>query len=293
MIYLTITTLVWAFSFSLIGVYLSGQVDPYFSVLTRILLAALVFVPFLRPRHLTRKLAGQLMGIGAIQLGFMYVFYYHAFLLLTVPEVLIFTIFTPVYITLFHDLLAGRFNLGYLVSALLAVLGAAIIRYDGLSEQYLLGFLVVQGANLCFAVGQVSYKWLLARQAKPVPQHSVFACFFLGALLVALPAWCWLGGATYPSTPLQWGILLWLGLVASGLGYYWWNKGATLVNPGALAVMNNVLIPAGLVVNLLIWGKEANVSRLLVGAVVMTLALWLNERWHARWRQEKAVQRRA
>lgn len=81
--------------------------------------------------------------------------------------------------------------------------------------------------------------------------------------------------------------------MASGLGYYWWNKGATLVNPGALAVMNNVLIPAGLVVNLLIWGKEANVSRLLVGAVVMSLALWLNERWHARWRQEKAVQRRA
>ncbi|WP_409422813.1 carboxylate/amino acid/amine transporter [Pseudaeromonas sp. ZJS20] len=285
MIYLTITTLVWAFSFSLIGVYLSGQVDPYFAVLTRILLATLVFAPLLRPRHLTLRLAGQLMAIGAIQLGVMYVFYYHAFLLLTVPEVLIFTIFTPVYITLFHDLLAGRFNPGYLVSALLAVLGAAIIRYDGLSEQYLVGFLVVQGANLCFAVGQVAYKWLLARQPRPVPQHSVFACFFLGALLVALPAWWWLGGSRYPSTPLHWGILLWLGLVASGLGYYWWNKGATLVNPGALAVMNNALIPAGLVVNLLLWGKAADVPRLLLGALLMSLALWLNERWHARRRQ--------
>jgi len=291
MIYLIVTTLVWAFSFSLIGVYLAGQVDPYFSVLTRILLAALVFLPWLRPRQLSLTLAAQLMAIGAIQLGVMYVFYYHSFLLLTVPEVLIFTIFTPVYITLFHDLLAGRFNLGYLVSALLAVLGAAIIRYDGLSEQYLLGFVVVQGANLCFALGQVSYKWLLAKQAKPVPQHSVFACFFLGGLLVAWPAWwCW-GGSQYPSTPLQWGILLWLGLVASGLGYYCWNKGATLVNPGALAVMNNALIPAGLVVNLLIWGKEADLPRLLSGALVMTLALWLNERWHARRRQAVAAGR--
>ena len=73
--------------------------------------------------------------------------------------------------------------------------------------------------------------------------------------------------------------------MASGLGYYWWNKGATLVNPGALAVMNNALIPAGLVVNLLLWGKAADVPRLLLGALLMSLALWLNERWHARRRQ--------
>lgn len=289
MIYLIVTTLMWAFSFSLIGVYLAGQVDPYFAVLTRIVLAALVFLPLLRPRQLTARLALQLMGIGAVQLGLMYAFYYQSFVLLTVPEVLIFTIFTPIYITLFHDLLAGRFNSGYLVAALLAVVGAAIIRYDSLSQQYLLGFLVVQGANVCFAVGQVSYKWLLARQTRPVPQHSVFACFFLGALLVALPTWWCLGGSQYPVNGLQWGILLWLGLVASGLGFYLWNKGSTLVNPGALAVMNNALIPAGLLVNLLIWNKSADMPRLLIGAAVMVLALWLNERWLAR-RRAAAVQ---
>ncbi|GAL25047.1 putative acetate efflux pump MadN [Vibrio variabilis] len=44
--YLYSVTLLWAFSFSLIGVYLAGQVDSWFSVLMRVVLAALVFLPF-------------------------------------------------------------------------------------------------------------------------------------------------------------------------------------------------------------------------------------------------------
>ena len=46
--YLFAVTLLWAFSFSLIGVYLAGQVDAWFSVLIRIALATLVFLPFLK-----------------------------------------------------------------------------------------------------------------------------------------------------------------------------------------------------------------------------------------------------
>lgn len=86
--YLIGVTLLWSFSFSLIGVYLAGQVDAYFSVLTRIVLASLVFLPFLRRRWLRPDFALKLMGLGAIQLGIMYLFYYQSFLLLTVPEVL-------------------------------------------------------------------------------------------------------------------------------------------------------------------------------------------------------------
>jgi drug/metabolite transporter (DMT)-like permease len=167
----------------------------------------------------------KLMALGAIQLGIMYLFYYHSFLLLTVPEVLVFTIFTPIYVTLIHDLLEGRFKPVYLWGALLAVLGAAVIRFDGLTENYVLGFLVVQGANVCFALGQVGYKVLLAREAEQPPQLAVFGCFYLGALVIALPAWWLLGKPQYPASSLQWGILFWLGIGASGLGYFLWNKG--------------------------------------------------------------------
>ncbi len=275
--YLSFVTLLWAFSFSLIGVYLAGQVDAYFMVLTRTLLALLVFLPFLRWRSLRPALAGKLMGIGAIQLGVMYLFYYHSFLLLTVPEVLIFTIFTPLYVTLLNDLLARRFHGKYLLTAFLAVLGAAVIRYDHLTSDYVLGFLVVQGANLCFAFGQVGYKWLLAREKASLPQHQVFACFFAGATLVAGLAWWWLGSPRYPTSTLQWGLLVWLGAGASGLGYFLWNKGATRVNAGVLAIMNNALIPAGLLVNLMIWNHSADMLRLALGGALIFLSLFINE----------------
>ena len=62
-------------------------------------------------------------------------------------------------------------------------------------------------------------------------------------------------------------------------GYFLWNKGATLVNAGTLAVMNNALIPAGLVVNLLIWNREADMPRLLIGSGVMFVALYIAERY--------------
>ena len=71
---LSAVTLLWAFSFSLIGVYLAGQVDSYFAVLTRILLAVLVFLPLLIRHPVRPALALRVMAIGAIQLGLMYVF---------------------------------------------------------------------------------------------------------------------------------------------------------------------------------------------------------------------------
>ena len=273
MSYLIAVTLLWAFSFSLIGVYLAGQVDAYFAVLLRVLLALLVFLPFMR--RLPLALAVKLIALGAVQLGLMYLFYYQSFLLLTVPEVLIFTIFTPVYITLLYDVLQRRFSNRFLMAALLAVVAAAIMRFDGLTQDYWLGFVVVQAANLCFAMGQVGYKILLEQLPVKLAQHQLFGWFYLGAVIVALPAWWVLGGTQYPHNATQWTILLWLGLVASGAGYYCWNKGVTLVSSGLLAVMNNMLIPAGLVVNIVLWNRDENLLSLTIGSALLLLSCML------------------
>ena len=283
MILLLLITLLWAFSFSLIGVYLAGQVDSYFSVLTRVLLATVVFLPLLNWRTPPRT-AITLMTIGAVQLGMMYLFYYQSFLLLSVPEVLLFTIFTPVYIALIYNLLARRFTLGdslwNLSVAAIAVAGAAVIRWDDLSEDYWLGFFVVQGANLCFATGQVAYRQFMqsarTRGATLAPRET-FGWFFIGASIVAVAAWLILGTPQYPTSGVQWAVLLWLGAVASGLGYFLWNKGATQVSPATLAAMNNALIPAGLLVNLLIWNRDANLPRLIVGGLLIAAAVALSE----------------
>ncbi len=282
MILLLLTTVLWAFSFSLIGVYLAGQVDGWFAVLVRVALAALVFLPFLRWRGVQAKQALLYMALGACQLGVMYLFYYQSFLYLSVPEVLLFTIMTPIYVTLIYDLMQGnRLRWGYLFSALLAVLGALIIRYNPLSPQFLLGFALIQGANICFAIGQVGYKRVM--EISPMPQRNAFSWFYLGALCIALPAWLLFGHhQMMPTTGLQWGILIWLGVGASGMGYFMWNYGATQVDAGTLAIMNNVLIPAGLLVNLAIWQQHPDWIRLIAGGAVIALSLWGHRRWIVR-----------
>jgi len=281
-IYLWLVTVLWAFSFSLIGVYLTGHVDNYFAVFSRIFLASLFFVPIIRWRRVPAFLAIKLMLIGGIQLGAMYLFFYNAFVFLTVPEVLLFTVFTPIYITLLYDLIKRRFTLWYLVTALLAVLGAAILRYNRISQDFMVGFLIIQGANICFALGQVMYKYLMEKQLpgkrSALPQRSVFGFFYLGALIVSIIGLLvWGDLDRMPATAIQWGVLLWLGIAASGLGYFLWNKGATQVDAGALAIMNNALIPAGLLANLAIWNRDVDLLRLAIGGGVIFLSLWFNE----------------
>jgi carboxylate/amino acid/amine transporter len=272
--YLLIVTLLWAFSFSLIGEYLAGRVDSYFAVLTRIVIAGLLFVPLTRWRGQVPAFVRGMLLIGALQFGITYVCLYQSFLVLSVPEVLLFTILTPLHVTLIEDALNRRFNPWALVAAAVAVLGAAIIRYDGISPGFLFGFLLLQLANFTFAAGQVLYKHLLLRHPSDEQQYRRFGFFYVGALLIALPAFLLLGNAErMPATPLQWGVLGWLGVMASGLGLYWWNKGASLVDGGTLAVMNNALVPAGLLVNLLIWNHDADLLRLALGGAVIAASL--------------------
>ncbi|MGO3422322.1 MAG: carboxylate/amino acid/amine transporter [Pseudoalteromonas distincta] len=274
--YLFAVTLLWAFSFSLIGVYLAGQVDAWFSVLIRIALATLVFLPFLKFKQTPKPLALKLMLIGAIQLGVMYSFYYHSFLFLSVPEVLLFTVMTPLYITLLNDALNKHFNPRFFIVALIAVIGAITIRYENLNSDFIIGLLIVQGANISFAVGQVTYKRLMNNNQ--LDDKAVFGWFFIGALIIATICYALFGNSNkLPTTSTQWGILIYLGLVASGLGYFMWNKGATLVNVGALAVMNNLLIPAGIIINVLIWNRDADIVRLSIGAAIMLGALLVNQ----------------
>ena len=276
MAYLFAVTLLWAFSFSLIGVYLAGQVDAWFSVLIRIALAALIFLPFLKVKQTPKPLALKLMLIGAVQLGAMYSFYYHSFLYLSVPEVLLFTVMTPLYITLLNDALEKHFNPRFFIVAIIAIGGAVAIRYEGISSDFLLGLLLVQAANLCFAIGQVAYKRLMNNST--LEHKSVFGWFFIGALCVALVCYLLFGNTDkLPTTTTQWAVLIYLGIVASGFGYFVWNKGATLVNVGALAVMNNLLIPAGIIVNVLIWNRDADLFRLTIGAGVILAALLVNQ----------------
>ena len=275
--YLLSVTVLWAFSFSLIGEYLAGQVDSDFAVLMRVAIALAVFIPFTRWRGLPVRLLAGFWLAGALQFGVTYLCLYRSFSILTVPEVLLFTVLTPIYVTLLDDGLAKRFNPWSLLAVLVAVGGGIIIRFEKIEGDYLTGFLLLQLANFTFAAGQVLCRQLLARYPTDQPLHRFFGHFFLGAMLLAIPSFVLFGNAArMPHTAMQWGVLVWMGLFATALGMYWWVKGSTKVDAGTLAIMNELHVPAGLLVNLLIWNHNANLPKLALGGSVILASLWLN-----------------
>lgn len=274
--YLILITLIWAFSFSFIGEFLAGRVDSYFAVLVRVSIASLIFLPLTKFRGIATELKLKIMVIGSIQIGLMYIFFYKSFLFLSVPEVILFTIFTPIYVTLFYDALKAQFKPLYLVSAGVAVLGAYIIRYHDVNANFITGFLMVQGANICFAIGQSAYKKVIESH-QGIAQRDVFGYFHFGALIISVIAFLLFANpAKLSPTLTQWSVLVWLGVVASGLGYFLWNKGACEVDAGVLAIMNNALVPVGLIMNLLVWGTPTNYLLLSLGSAVIAFSLWLH-----------------
>ena len=76
--------------------------------------------------------------------------------------------------------------------------------------------------------------------------------------------------------------MIWLGVGASGMGDFMWNYGATQGDAGTLAIMNNVLIPAGLLVNLASWQQHPDWIRLIAGGAVIALSLRVHRLWIVR-----------
>jgi carboxylate/amino acid/amine transporter len=278
--YLIFVTCLWAFSFSLIDVYLAGSVDGDFAVLSRVVMAGLIFLPMTKWNGIPSQLKIGTTVVGSLMIGVTYLCLYRSFLYLTVPEVLLFTVTTPLYVSLIDDAINKKFSPVALIAAFIAVIGAGYIRYDGITGSYLTGLLLIQTANLAFAAGQVGYANLVKRYPVDVPQYRFFGYFFLGGLLISGPSFLIFGDTSMmPSTSTQWGVLIWLGFAASGLGLFLWNKGGTMVDAGTLAIMNNALIPAGILVNILFWNKDADLTRLAIGGLLILFSLWVNSRF--------------
>ena len=277
MVYLFIVSLIWAFSFGLIKGNLSG-VDSTFVAFARMLIAALVFLPFLKLRKVSWSARLKLAMTGLVQFGLMYIFYLAAFNSLQAYEVALFTIFTPIFVTLIDDAFTRRFNPLHLAVALITVVGTWIIEGHALqSREVLIGFLLVQASNLCYAFGQIYYRRLMAQHPE-LKDRQAFGYLYLGGLVVTALA-------TLLLTPLssvtlstkQILTLLYLGAIASGLSFFLWNIGARKVNAGSLAVFNDLKIPLAVAVSLLVFGESTNIVRLLIGGAIIIAALALNE----------------
>ncbi len=281
MIYLLVVSLVWAFSFGLIKGNLAG-LDAVFVAGMRLLISLLVFLPMLRLKGLKCKLVWQLLGIGALQYGVMYITYIASYPYLKAYEIALFTIFTPIYVTLIHDAMRRKFQPMHLLLAALAVLGTGVVVWGGMRQEVLTGFLLVQISNLCFAFGQVAYKAVLPPEVE-VKEHRLFGLLYLGGVLTTAvaPVFFTDWGAVAVTEVQVW-TLLYLGVVASGISFFLWNMGARRVEVGTLAIFNDLKVPLSILVSLVVFGEEANVVRLLIGGGIVVAALVISERFEKR-----------
>ena len=259
---LLLTSFIWALSFGLLGNCLSG-LPANFVALARMAGSFAVFLPFVRKAPLSHAVG--MMGIGAVQFGGMYLFYIPS------HQVALFTATTPIYVVLIDGLMKKNLPPLHLAAAILAAMGGAGILWKGYSSGNgeLTGIVLAQLSNLCFAAGQIAYislknSWFGRSEA------SCFAYAYAGALLVTLPSGlpsglaCWQGIST-----VQWWLLAYLGVIASGVCFFLWNYGARRVTPVKLAIMNNLKIPLAAMTSLLLFREHSNMFLLSIGCLLI------------------------
>lgn len=268
--WLILVSLIWAFSFGLIKGRLTG-VDSSLVGLLRVVLALLVFLPWFRPRGLKPRDVLVLLGIGAVQFGVMYVTYLAAFRYLAAFEIVVLTIFTPIFVCLFEDLATRQWRVWPSIAALIATIGAGIVVARPFANGALEGIVLMQVSNACFALGQIWYRrWKLSRPA--VPEVRVFALAYAGAVMATLPTAIPAFATINSITTDQWLTVLYLGVVASGWCFFLWNYGAARTSPGPLAVANNLKIPLGVAVSLWVFGESAETWRVMAGGTLVVAA---------------------
>jgi drug/metabolite transporter (DMT)-like permease len=130
-------------------------------------------------------------------------------------------------------------------------------------------------------MGQILYRRIAPGTGKA--DHQLMGVLYVGAAVVALamalPAVRW--DLVAAMTPGQLDILLYLGIVASGVGFFLFNAGARRTDVGTLAIFNNAKIPLAILASALVFHDQVDWVRLAAGGVVIAAALGLN-RWLVR-----------
>ena len=293
MIYLLIVSLVWAFSFGIIKGQLTG-LDSNFVAFTRMCLSFILFLPFIKFRRISPQNIIVLVFLGMIQFGLMYVAYILAYQYLKAYQVALFTILTPIYVTVIHDAIEQRFHIRFLIAAILAILGAGIIVLSDISWiEISIGFFLMQVSNIAFAFGQVYYRKLM-KNLPDLTDASAFVYLYFGAvLLTGIFSLITTDFSSLVLTNMQILSLIYLGIVASGICFFLWNIGARKANAGTLSVLNNLKIPLAILVSLLFFNESVDLLRLIIGGLLVLFAMTISENeWIKRIKKNAFLMRR-
>lgn len=275
MAYLIAISILWSFSFGIIKYGLAG-IDSSFISFARNVIALTFFssVTIYNIKKFSFDL--KLVGIGALQFGLMYIFYIESYQYLPAYLIATFTITTPIYVVLASKYLNGNsLNRNGIYAILLVIIGSYLMRFNSLNlEDYMLGFVLIQCANIFFATGQILFKkWNDKNKDKDIVHN--FSQLFFGATLITSIFYSLGSSESVILTQSNLFSLLFLGIISSGIGFLMWNIGATKVSAEKLAIMNNAVIPIAIFNSYLIFGEEINFILFFPGLIFFYLAFKL------------------
>lgn len=279
MLFLISASLIWAFSFGLIKAEAS-QIDPFILGAARTAMAAIFFLPwFLRssPQATPRSLYIKAAICGFVQLGLMYGPYLLSFRYLKGHEVALYTMTTPILMALMIQLANRQVTWRLVFASLLATIGGMVAAGGNLNSSPVgLGIALVQLSNILFAVGVLLWTaWFspIEHQQSKLMFPFFLGAFFASALLSVLFAKSW-----RPLSTNEWFVAIYLGVLASGVGFFLWNKGAMRVGPAVLSSANNMKLPIAVIVSLTVFHETADISKLLLGSSMIIAAIMLTAR---------------
>ena len=275
MAYLIAISILWSFSFGIIKYGLAG-IDSSFISFARNVIALTFFssVTIYNIKKFSFDL--KLVGIGALQFGLMYIFYIESYQYLPAYLIATFTITTPIYVVLASKYLNGNsLNRNGIYAILLVIIGSYLMRFNSLNlKDYMLGFVLIQCANIFFATGQILFKkWNYKNKDKDIVHN--FSQLFFGATLITSIFYFLGSSESAILTQSNLFSLLFLGIISSGIGFLMWNIGATKVSAEKLAIMNNAVIPIAIFNSYLIFGEEINFILFFPGLIFFYLAFKL------------------
>ncbi len=278
MIYLLSASFIWAFSFGLIKNNLAG-LDPLFISTARLFLSAILFFPLLFKYRIITKLKFRLILTGAVQYGLMYIFYIFSYKYLQSYEVALFTIFTPLYISIIYSVRERSVDKILFLLSFVSIIAAAIILYSGInSSDSLKGFFILQLSNICFAWGQLEYRNIM-RNNSELKDQNVFGYLYIGGFLISFVSFLIFTDKNSLVLNTQNIItLLYLGIIASGIGFFLWNYGVKKSRVVTLSIFNNAKIPLAIFVSLIIFREKGNIFRLLFGGLLLSASIYFGEK---------------
>ena len=270
--YLVLVSILWSFSFGIIKYGLS-EVDPLFISYARSLIALLFFSSISIYQLKRFRWDINLIAIGAIQFGLMYIFYIQSYQYLPAYLIATFTITTPIFVSIADKYFFRKDrNSKNLLAIFLVLLGSYLMRYNIVNPiDYWSGFMLIQCANFVFAWGQVWFKqWNIKNKDTDI--ISNFSQLFLGATAVTSLSYFFISDNNVQLTDINLLALLFLGLCATGIGFLLWNIGATKVSSYRLAVSNNLVIPMAILNSMIFFGESINFLLFFPGIILFYVA---------------------